>query len=89
MKQIIIVKPGSVDQRTRRFLNKSDVILIEHENPEEVRIVNILDGLDGFDGNAIMLCMARALGNCGHTSARDLFGEYMTDNLVQHLNGAK
>ena len=92
MKQIIIVKPGSLDEQSRKLLNQPDVVLIEHENPEEVRIVNLLDGLDGFDGSVIVRSMADALkdtADAGYTGARDRFGKYMITSLIKHLSSAK
>ncbi len=40
MKQIIIVHPNSLDKATKQRLTKANVILIEHENPDSVRIIN-------------------------------------------------
>lgn len=39
MKQIVIVKPGTVSSRDKERLTKAGMICIEHPNPDEVRIV--------------------------------------------------
>ena len=45
MKQILIVKTGSISKEDKRELLHSDVIVIEHEHPEQVRVISKLDGL--------------------------------------------
>lgn len=49
MKQIIVVKPNSVSEESKKLLKEENCILIEHENPSEVRVICLTEGLEGDD----------------------------------------
>ena len=49
MKQIVVVKHNSMSEEDRKRLRDEGVILIEHENPSEVRVIHQLEGLEGDD----------------------------------------
>lgn len=49
MKQIIVTKPNSLSAEDKASLKENDIILIEHENPSEVRVINQIEGFEGDD----------------------------------------
>jgi hypothetical protein len=49
MKQIIVVKPGSIKEADRAILTGEGIVIIEHEKPFEVRVINNIEGFDGDD----------------------------------------
>ena len=49
MKQIIVTKPNSLSAEDKATLKENDIILIEHENPSEVRVISQIEGFEGDD----------------------------------------
>jgi len=49
MKQIVVVKPNTLSSQSKQALKDADVVLIEHENPSEIRIISQVEGFDGDD----------------------------------------
>lgn len=49
MKQIVVVKPNTLSNESKQALKDADVVLIEHENPSEIRIISQVEGFDGDD----------------------------------------
>lgn len=47
MKQIIIVKPGSISKANKKLLTNEGHVIIEHANPQEVRFVSSIEGIQG------------------------------------------
>lgn len=48
-KQIIVVKPNSLTPEGKALLLSEGVIVIEHENPAEARVIDSIDGYTGDD----------------------------------------
>lgn len=53
MKQIVIVKPGTISAKDKEKLSKNGYVVVEHQFPGDVRIVDKLDIPDVTDGNEI------------------------------------
>lgn len=49
MKQIVVVKTGSISKEDKDTLLKNGCIVIENKNPSTVKIINSYDGLEGDD----------------------------------------
>lgn len=86
MKQIIVVKPNSLDEANKVLLKEADIVLIEHENPNEVRIIN---NIDGFEGNDVFNCLVDAIRGTDNTDKPNtLFAKLLLAKIVQK-RGAK
>lgn len=80
MKQIIITKPGSLKPEAIAHLLEHGVVVIEHENPEEVRVISPLDGLDAND---LLTSMAKAINDIPQDSARIKFAAQFLRTLTK------
>lgn len=69
MKQLLIVKPGSISSKDKEKLTKAGYLLIEHPFPGDVRIVTQIDGLNGD-----VLMQALVAGASYDSYSRGLFG---------------
>jgi hypothetical protein len=49
MKQIIVTPPNSLNEKTKAILISNNIILIECENPQDVRVIGVLDQIKGDD----------------------------------------
>ncbi len=49
MKQLIIVKTGTMTPDKIEKLEKHNMVVVEHDAPNEVRIVSVWDGMEGDD----------------------------------------
>jgi hypothetical protein len=49
MKQLIIVKPGTMKSDQIEMLKEHNVIVVEHDAPNEVKVMSIWDGMEGDD----------------------------------------
>lgn len=58
MKQILIVKPSTISDAQKAQLDKNGIIIIEHINPAEVRLIT---SMDGFDGNDVFMAAIEAI----------------------------
>lgn len=74
MKQIIVVKPKSLDKESKDLLKKDGIIVIEHEDPSAVRVITQLEGLDGND---IFMCAIDAIQRSTYKESANLFGTNM------------
>ena len=60
MKQLLIVEPNSISSKDKEKLTKNGIIVIEHKEPDKVRIVQTTDGTS----NELLLFAAmEALGS--------------------------
>lgn len=49
MKQIVVAKPNTLSNESKQALKEANVVLIEHENPSEIRIISQVEGFNGDD----------------------------------------
>lgn len=49
MKQIIIVQPKSISAIDKQKLSKSGTIVIEHQDPDKVRVITPMEGAEVND----------------------------------------
>lgn len=86
MKQIIVVKPNSLDEANKKLLTDAGIVLIEHENPNEVRVITQVEGLEGDD---VFNCAIDAIRGTNNTDlTKILFAKGMLEKFVQK-RGAK
>jgi len=82
---IMPVRPGTLDAYDKRELRKIGVVVIEHENPEELRL---LKPMAEVSGGAMLVAAVRALTQPGGnyvTSAQTQFArEVAAAVLKQH-----
>ena len=81
MKQIIIVKPDTILPEQKAMLEKNSIIVIEHPNPAEVRLIT---SMEGFDGNDVFMAAIEAI-NSDSTSmkvSQTKFTEILTKKLL-------
>lgn len=55
---ILPVKPGSISKADKAKLSKAGVIVVEHDNPSELRL---LRGHSELDSNDLLSCAMKAL----------------------------
>jgi hypothetical protein len=73
MKQIIIVKPGTLLADQLEKLQKEEgVIIIEHPEPSEIRIISTLEG---FGGDDILQAFVSTIQNSGYTTKAEFATE--------------
>lgn len=77
MKQIIIVEPGSLSPEEKAKLPES-IILIEHPEPEKVRIVT---PLEGFSGDDLVQSLIHALSGDASSTERSKFARALFEKL--------
>lgn len=80
MKRILIIKPGSIHEHTIKELRENDVIVIQHEKPEEVRVVSQFESLETDE---VFLALAKGTNTEFVASAN--FGTNMLQTLIQKL----
>ena len=81
MKQIIVVTPNSISTEGKNLLLKEGIILIEHEDPTKVRVIN---NIDGFEGDDIFNCLVDAIsGTTNTTLTRELLGRNLINTLLK------
>lgn len=80
MKQIVIVTPGSISKDDKETLKQNDIICIEHQNPHQVRIINIMDG---FEGNDIFNCAITAINTTSTVEPCRIFGQEVIKVLAK------
>lgn len=80
MKPIIIIKPKSLSAHDKRILLKEGLIVIEHENPNEIKTLNHLSPID--DNEVLIASVQSILNNNYSDNAKKLFGENLL-RLIQ------
>jgi hypothetical protein len=85
MKQIIIMKPNSISEVDKQYLKDNECIVIEHENPLEVRIIK---PLEGFEGNDIIECLIGAIESTIHTDTPKIKLAQLLMSKLKTKNGA-
>lgn len=78
MKQILVVKPDTLSQQDKQRLQENDIILIEHPNPEEVRVIT---SLEGIEGNDVLDALAEATKKAGWNVSAD-FTKFFLDKVL-------
>lgn len=79
MKQILIVKPSTISEEQKESLKKNEIIVIEHSNPEEVRLIT---SMEGFDGNDVFMSAIEAIDDVsGNQKAQIKFAEALAKRL--------
>jgi hypothetical protein len=72
MSEILITKPGALNQRDRALLRKSGVVCIEADSPTDVKLI-AASGAEVSAGNMLFAAL-KALNTNGYTSdAREAF----------------
>lgn len=77
MKQLLIVKPDTVNAKDKEKLTKNGYILIEHPFPGDVRIVNQLD----VDGDLLLASAMRTISYNGSESMKAGFFNALNNKL--------
>lgn len=49
MKQIIVIKPGSITEENKQILYSNEYVVIEHDKPEEVRVISPFESFNSDD----------------------------------------
>lgn len=65
MKKIMIVTPGSIKPKDKEKLSKNGCLVIEHEKPNEVRMI---DDSDAITGGAVLMSAMDAIRNSSYGS---------------------
>lgn len=79
MKQILIVKPETISEEEKEKLKANSIVVVEHPEPSEVRIVTTMDG---FDGNDVFMAAIEAIADIpSNTKAQIKFAEVLTARL--------
>lgn len=76
MKQIVVVKPKTLSAKDKGKLTKGGYLVIEHEMPSEVRIIQKTEGING---DVILLSAMKALVS---TYPKDKFSEEVSRRLL-------
>lgn len=73
---VIICKPGAVRPKDRAALAEAGVIVIETENPIDVRVVNLQPAVQELSHGALLTAAAEGiLSSCPTKSAEFAFGD--------------
>lgn len=68
---ILFVKPGSVKPKDKRTLARAGVIVIEVQEPGEMKFARASSDIDG---SALLRAAADAISKTGYGNAREAFG---------------
>jgi hypothetical protein len=49
LKQVMVVKPNTITDEDKEVLAQSNIIVIECENPDDVKLLTFYDGVRGDD----------------------------------------
>ena len=79
MKPILVVKPGQISQEDKKTLAKEGVVVIEMENPNELRVINPIDSI--AEGDDIFTCAIDALSRS--SSAEGSFGTLLVKRIKE------
>jgi hypothetical protein len=64
---LLPVKPGTLNAKDKATLRKAGVIVIEHDNPSELRLLRPSSELDGGDLlRAALTALMKRTGTCGN-----------------------
>lgn len=81
MKQIIIVKPGSISDETKKLLFSNEYVVIEHDKPEEVRVIS---PFESFNSDDFINSMVETIKNAPNISVRsDFVGTFFKKILTK------
>ncbi len=83
MKQIIVVKPNTLSAQNKKELIDSNFVVIEHENPSEVRIITQLDGFDGDDMFSALIGTIKKQGFGVKSDFAELFLSKVQDRVLK------
>jgi hypothetical protein len=84
MAEILITKPGALNQRDRKVLRDAGVVVVEAESPSDVKLI-AASGAEVSAGNMLFAAL-KALSGGGYTyEARAVF----TDALVKGMELAR
>lgn len=75
MKQIIVVKPNSISVEQKEFLKENNCIVIEHNNPNEVRIISLTEG---FDADDLFNTMVETIQKSAYTTKQDFTDRFLS-----------
>ena len=76
MKQIIVTKKDTISPSDKDILKENGIILIECENPNEVRVIN---QIEGFEADDFVGAMIETIKSTVHSSVRDEFAKKLLD----------
>lgn len=84
---ILPVKPGSVSEADKASLREAGVVVIEHEEPDKLRLLRA-----GYDlaGGVLLLAAAKALSvgsTLGADEQREAFGRNVASALIAGHDG--
>lgn len=69
---ILPVRPGTLNEKDKARLRRAGIVVIEHDNPAELRLLRI--GLPEVDAGDMLFCAIEALtGTSGMSDARFSF----------------
>ena len=73
MKQIIIVKPGSLSDESIKIIENAGGIVIQHEKPNEVRVMNFFE--TDVEADDVYRAAIKAIHETGFDSIRTDFAK--------------
>lgn len=76
MKQIIVTKKDTISPTDKETLKENGIILIECENPNEVRVIN---QIEGFEADDFVGALIHTVRNSMTSSVRDEFAKNFLD----------
>lgn len=78
-KQVMIIKPGTVSGKDKEKLSKSGYVVIEHPEPDNVKIIMPVSEIRGDD-----LMMAALFGLQNSSISKQYFAEELWKRLKQN-----
>ena len=78
MSQILVVKPNSIKPDAIDAIEKKGIVIIEHENPEEVRVIT---SMEGYNGDDVFMAAIETIDDFGNEKGKKLFAEILTKKI--------
>lgn len=79
MGQIIVIKPGSISDDSIKLLESKGIVVIQHNKPQDIRVINSFDGCDAEDVfQSAMLSIANS-----YDSTKILFGDALAKRIIK------
>jgi hypothetical protein len=80
MAEILIAKPGALNQRDRALLRKNGVVCIEAENPSDVKLI-AASGAEVSAGSMLFAALKALHGDGYRSDARTAFVKALTEAM--------
>ena len=85
-KPVMIIKPGSISPKDKGKLSKNGYLVVEHQFPSEVKIINDFSLIQADD---LLMTALEALNWGNDPTSRNAFGTLFRERLIKKIKDSK